>query len=103
MARVKTLTDRTIAERVAEIKTEEQIWGDISTETKHLAERFIGSALEADLQHRLPGRPQRLVSPERLTSLTGCRDLKTSAARGAFLTNLAPAPAPRPCDERHPD
>jgi hypothetical protein len=33
MARVKALTDRTIAERFAEIKTEEQVWGEISAET----------------------------------------------------------------------
>ena len=34
MARVEALTDRTIAERFAEIKTEDQLWGDITTETK---------------------------------------------------------------------
>jgi len=60
MARVKALTDRTIAERFAEIKTEEQIWDDISTETKQLAERFLGSALDDELQHHLQaGRYKR--------------------------------------------
>ena len=51
MARVKALTDRTIAERFAEIKTEEQLWGEISTETKQLAARILGSALEDELQN----------------------------------------------------
>ncbi len=60
MARVKALTDRTIAERFGEIKTDEQIWGDISAETKQLAERILGSALEDELQHRLQaGRYKR--------------------------------------------
>jgi putative transposase len=60
MARVKALTDRTIAERFAEIKTEDQVWGDISMETKQLAERILGSALEDELQHRLQaGRYKR--------------------------------------------
>ena len=53
MARVKALTDRTIAERFAEIKTEDQLWGDITTETKQLAQRILGSALEDELQYRL--------------------------------------------------
>jgi transposase-like protein len=53
MARVKALTDRTIAERFAEIKTEEQVWGEISAETQQLAARILGSALEEELQHRL--------------------------------------------------
>ena len=60
MARVKALTDRTIAERFAEIKTEAQVWGDISTETKQLAERILESTLEDELQHRLQaGRYKR--------------------------------------------
>ena len=60
MARVKSLTDRTIAERFAEIKTEEQLWGDISTETRQLAQRILESALEDELQHRLQaGRYKR--------------------------------------------
>ena len=53
MARVKALTDRTIAERFAEIKTDEQLWGDISTETRQLAQRILESALDDELQHRL--------------------------------------------------
>jgi transposase-like protein len=53
MARVKALTDRTIAERFAEIKTEEQLWGEISTETRQLAARIMSAALEDELQHRL--------------------------------------------------
>jgi putative transposase len=53
MARVKALTDRTIAERFAEIKTEEQVWGEISAETRQLAARILGSALEDELQQRL--------------------------------------------------
>ena len=60
MARVKALTDRTIAERFAEIKTEEQVWGEISAETKRLAQRILGSALEDELHHRLQaGRYKR--------------------------------------------
>jgi putative transposase len=60
MARVKALTDRTIAERFAEIKSEEQLWGDISTETRQLAQRILESALEDELQHRLQaGRYKR--------------------------------------------
>jgi putative transposase len=60
MARVKALTDRTIAERFAEIKTEEQLWGDISAETRQLAQRILESALEDELQHRLQaGRYKR--------------------------------------------
>ena len=60
MARVKALTDRTIAERFAEIKTEEQVWGEISAETQQLAARILGSALEEELQHRLQaGRYKR--------------------------------------------
>jgi putative transposase len=60
MARVRALTDRTIAERFAEIKTEDQLWGDIGAETKQLAERILGSALEDELQHRLhAGRYKR--------------------------------------------
>ena len=60
MARVKALTERTIAERFAEIKTEEQIWGEISAETTRLAERILGSALEDELQHRIQaGRYKR--------------------------------------------
>jgi len=60
MARVKALTDRTIAERFAEIKTDEQLWGDISTETRQLAQRIVESALDDELQHRLQaGRYKR--------------------------------------------
>ena len=60
MARVKALTDRTIAERFAEIKTEDQVWGEISAETKRLAQRILGSALEDELHHRLQaGRYKR--------------------------------------------
>jgi len=60
MARVKALTDRTIAERFAEIKTDEQLWGDISTETRQLAQRILETALEDELQHRLQaGRYKR--------------------------------------------
>ena len=44
MARVKALTDRTIAERFAEIKTDEQLWGDITHETYTIpGERSEGS------------------------------------------------------------
>src|SRR3954465_3429109 len=60
MARVKALTDRTIAERFAEIKTDEQLWGEISTETRQLAQRILESALEDELQYRLQaGRYKR--------------------------------------------
>src|SRR5215211_7464224 len=60
MARVKALTERTIAERFGEIKTEDQLWGEISAETAQLAQRILGSALEDELQHRLQaGRYKR--------------------------------------------
>ena len=53
MAKVKTLTERTIAERFGEIKDEESLWGEISEQTRLLAKRILESALEEELTLRL--------------------------------------------------
>lgn len=53
MVRVKTLTERTVAERFREIKDEEDVWGDISEQSRALAKRIIESSLEEELTERL--------------------------------------------------
>ena len=53
MATVKTLTDRTIAERFSEVKEEYGLWDDISERTRQLAKRVLEEALEEELTHRL--------------------------------------------------
>ena len=91
MARVKALTDRTIAERFGEIKTDEQLWGEISTETRQFAQRILGSALEDELQHRLQaGALQTHRSPPRLPQW------RVLAHRGQSLGRAGHLPAPRP-------
>ncbi len=57
MAKVKALTERTIAERFAEVKDEEGIWGDISEETRVLAQRVLQDSLEEELTVRLGAAP----------------------------------------------
>ncbi len=41
MARVETLTNRTIAQRLREVKDEEALWGGISWETQQLVKRIV--------------------------------------------------------------
>jgi putative transposase len=53
MVRVKALTDRTVAERFQEIKDEEDVWGDISEQSRALAKRIIESSLEEELTARV--------------------------------------------------
>lgn len=53
MVRVKALTERTVAERFREIKDEEDVWGDISEQTRALAQRVIEDSLEEELSARL--------------------------------------------------
>jgi transposase-like protein len=57
MAKVKALTERTIAERFAEVKDEESIWEDVSEETRVLAKRIVESSLEEELTLRLGAAP----------------------------------------------
>jgi len=53
MAKVKALTERSIAERFKEIKDEEAFWDEIADETGLLAKRIIESSLEEELTARL--------------------------------------------------
>ena len=53
MVRVKTLTERTVAERFREIKDEEDLWGDITEQSRALAKRIVESSLEEELTERL--------------------------------------------------
>ena len=57
MAKVAALTERTVAERFAEVKDEETIWGDISEEVRLLAKRIIEDSLEEELSMRLCAAP----------------------------------------------
>ena len=57
MVKVKALTERTIAERFAEVKDEEGIWGDISEEARLLAKRVLEGSLEEELTIRLGAAP----------------------------------------------
>lgn len=60
MAKVKALTDRTIAERFREVKDEELFWDEVSEETRMLTKRLLESALEEELTLRLQaGRYRR--------------------------------------------
>lgn len=53
MVKVLALTDRTMAQRFGEVKDEEEVWGDISQQTRALAERILQSSLEEELTMRL--------------------------------------------------
>jgi len=53
MAKVKALTDRTIAERFAEIKDETSLWGDIGPAAQRMVRWMVESSLEAELVARL--------------------------------------------------
>lgn len=57
MAKVVALTERTIAQRFAEVKDEEAIWGDIGEETRMLAKRILEDSLEEELSMRLGAAP----------------------------------------------
>ena len=53
MAKVRALTERTIAERFQEVKDEEALWGDISAETQACAQRLLQSSIDEDFTLRL--------------------------------------------------
>lgn len=57
MAKVLSLTERTIAQRFGEVKDEETIWGDVSQEVRVLAKRIIDGSLEEELSMRLGAAP----------------------------------------------
>lgn len=57
MAKVATLTERTIAQRLAEVKDEAGIWGDISEEVRMMVKRILESSLEEELTVRLGAAP----------------------------------------------
>lgn len=57
MAKVLSLTERTMAQRFTEVKDEETIWGDISEEVRALARRIIEGSLEEELSMRLGAGP----------------------------------------------
>ncbi|HEX9016520.1 MAG TPA: IS256 family transposase [Chloroflexota bacterium] len=57
MAKVVALTERTIAERFAEVKDEDGLWGDIGEETRMLAKRILEEGLEEELSMRLGAAP----------------------------------------------
>lgn len=60
MVQVRTLTDRSVAERFREVKEEDGFWEDISAETRQLAKRIVESALDEELEARLrAGRYRR--------------------------------------------
>jgi putative transposase len=65
MAGVKTLTERTIAERFGEIKDEESLWGEISLEAQALAKRILESSLEEELSVRLQAARYRRTEARR--------------------------------------
>jgi hypothetical protein len=65
MARVKALTERTIAERFREIKDEESLWGEISLETRALAKRILEDSLEEELSVRLQAARYRRTEVRR--------------------------------------
>jgi putative transposase len=65
MAKVQALTQRTIAQRFAEVKEEAQLWGEISAETRRLAQRILESALEAELTLRLQAARYRRTEHRR--------------------------------------
>lgn len=57
MAKVVALTERTIAQRFAEVKDEETVWGDIGEEVRALARRILEASLEEELSMRLGAAP----------------------------------------------
>lgn len=59
MAKVKALTERSIAERWAEVKDEGQLWGDMSEQTRALAKRILEASLDEELTARLQAAPYR--------------------------------------------
>lgn len=65
MVRVKALTERTVAERFAEIKEEDGIWGDISEQSRLVAKRIIESSLEEELTERLAASRYRRTEVRR--------------------------------------
>jgi putative transposase len=65
MVRVKALTDRTVAERFAEIKEEDGIWGEISEQSRLVAKRIIESSLEEELTVRLAANRYRRTEVRR--------------------------------------
>lgn len=65
MARVKALTERTIAERFREIKDEESLWGEISLETRAVAKRILEGSLEEELSVRLQAARYRRTEVRR--------------------------------------
>jgi putative transposase len=91
MIRVKALTDRTIAERFAEVKDEDGLWGDISEQSAALAKRLLESALEEELNLRLQAAPYRRTEVRqgwrnggygrRIISLWGLLDVRMPRAR----------------------
>jgi hypothetical protein len=75
MIRARALTQRTVAERFREIKDEEDVWGDISAQTRALAQRVIESSLEEALS-------ARCWPP--VSSAQGCAAAIATAATGAI-------------------
>lgn len=60
MARVETLTNRTIAQRFREVKDEEGLWGEISWETQQLVKRIVETTAEEEMAECLgAGRYER--------------------------------------------
>ena len=65
MVRVKALTERTVAERFAEIKEEDGIWGEISEQSRLVAKRILESSLEEELTVRLAASRYRRTEVRR--------------------------------------
>ncbi|HEX9014724.1 MAG TPA: IS256 family transposase [Chloroflexota bacterium] len=57
MAKVVALTERTIAQRFAEVKDEEGIWGDVGEEVRSVVKRILEGSLEEELSMRLGAAP----------------------------------------------
>lgn len=91
MAKVKALTERSIAERFAEVKDEEQVWGEISERTRALAKQILEHSLEEELTARLHAARYRRTEvrgwwrngsyPRRIFSRWGVLDIRMPRAR----------------------
>ncbi len=84
MAKVKALTDRTIAERFAEIKDEASLWGDIGPAAQRMVSSMVGSSLEAELVARLGAERYK-------------RTEVVLRGRGVQVTAMGVSPCPCPC------
>lgn len=82
MVEVKDLTERTMAQRLSSVKTEEEVWrevsGDLEEAVAAVAKRLLESALEDELEVRLQAsRYQRVESRRGWRNGSYARSLRT--------------------------